>query len=431
MKSIDGATPVSVVYLPAAAAMANPLTGFTGGAGFQLAYTLPQEGIAVPADYNNLGAKNATTGAPLTNFQPISFSIANLLNTSLTVGTLSVPDTSGYYTATVTGANAIFPAGAMLRSVGLQGYFTQIAGTWDSNGDGVIDALDTLAAPRHAISVTKTVNNGATTPVLDTTRRLAVDSAKCANCHEWFEGHGGNRVYQIQLCVQCHVGGLTTSGKGSSNAQVSTYYNTGFQGSGPFTTEEKDSLNRWTGLDWSTNPVAAYAIANPAAPDIALTFPQTTNNFKDMIHGIHAGPDRAMPIRIHRNRGGVQTIIDGVRTTYPGILKNCQACHTPTGYNVPTTGDLFASREEAINVAGNTTAVLAGAALVTANAGDLMTTPFTAACVSCHDSVPAQAHMKLNGGQIKVVRANLASVGESCAVCHGSGSAYDPVKVHQ
>jgi hypothetical protein len=39
--------------------------------------------------------------------------------------------------------------------------------------------------------------------------------------------------------------------------------------------------------------------------------------------------------------------------------------------------------------------------------------------------------MKLNGGQIKVSRTNLATAGESCAVCHGSGSDFDPVKIHK
>jgi hypothetical protein len=60
-----------------------------------------------------------------------------------------------------------------------------------------------------------------------------------------------------------------------------------------------------------------------------------------------------------------------------------------------------------------------------------MITPFTAACVTCHDSAPAQAHMILNGGQIKVNRSALNSAGESCAVCHGAGAEFDPVKVHK
>ncbi|MDP1831660.1 MAG: OmcA/MtrC family decaheme c-type cytochrome [Geothrix sp.] len=411
----------AVTFSPAAAGLTAPLTGFTGSPSFLLAWAMAQDGVAAPSDYNNLLTANGAPSA--SNFQPRSVSIAALLDTNkaLTDGTLSAPDAAGIYTATVVGPTRIFPAGATLRSVGLQGYFTQVAGTWDSNGDGAITTLDTLAGARHAVSVMAYVDNSTASP----RRRTAIDSAKCASCHEWFEGHGGNRVYEVQLCVQCHLPGLTTSGKGASNTQISNYYPS-------FTINDKDSLTRWSGVDFNTsNPVAAYAAANPASPDIALTFPQTTNNFKDMIHGIHAGKDRTTPIRIVRNRNTVQVVVDGGRIGFPGILNNCASCHTYNGYNVPTTGTLLATREEAINAAGNTTAALVTAALATANATDLMITPFTAACVTCHDSTAARAHMTLNGGQIKVNRSALNTAGEACAVCHGIGSTYDPVVIHK
>jgi hypothetical protein len=196
-----------------------------------------------------------------------------LLSTaSSATGAIAGPDASGYYTATILNK---FPAGAMLRSVSLQGYFSQVT---------PVTVPATADVPRHAVSVVKAITG-------DTVRRTAIDSAKCASCHEWFEGHGGNRVYQVQVCVTCHVPGLTTSGKGSTNTQVSNYYPS-------FTANDKDSLTRWTGVDFLTsNPAAAYAAANTASPDIALLFPQTTNNFKDMIHGIHAGkrPHHAHP----------------------------------------------------------------------------------------------------------------------------------------
>ena len=83
-----------------------------------------------------------------------------------------------------------------MRSVSLQGYFTQVS----------------PAEARHAISVVKTVTG-------DSVRRKVVDATKCANCHEWFEGHGGNRVIGREtgnaelVCVLCHVPGLATSGR--------------------------------------------------------------------------------------------------------------------------------------------------------------------------------------------------------------------------
>ncbi len=414
MAEKDGATPAPVVFSAAAAGMANPLTGFTGSPSFQLAWAMQQEGIASPADFNNLLTAD---GAPSSsNYQPRSVSIAALLDTGKTLsdGTLSAPDASGYYTATIVGAARIFPAGAKLRTVGLQGYFTQNAGTWDSDNNGVIDASDTLAAARHSISVTKTLTG-------ETARRVAVDNNKCMSCHEWFEGHGGNRVYDINICLQCHLPGLVTSGKGIADAELSTYYNANL-----FTANDKESLTKWTGVSFATNPVTAGNV------NVGLLFPQTSNNMKDMIHGLHAGKDRTSPIQIVRNRlPGALNVIDGARIGFPGILNNCQMCHTYNGYNVPTSGALLATRDQAINVAGNTTPALAKAALATSNATDLMITPFTATCFSCHDSAPAQAHMKLNGGQIRVARSALATAGESCAACHRSGADFDPVKVHK
>ncbi len=160
-------------------------------------------------------------------------------------------------------------------------------------------------------------------------------------------------------------------------------------------------------------------------------FPQTTNNLKDMIHGIHAGKDRTTPIKIVRDRTpSAVNIINGANISFPGILNNCQSCHTSTGYSsIPAAA--LATREEAINTSGNTTTALAKAALGLINTTDKMITPYTAACVTCHDSSAAQAHMVTNGGQIKVNRSALNVAGEACAVCHGSGSQYDVTVVHK
>ncbi|MFA6441125.1 MAG: OmcA/MtrC family decaheme c-type cytochrome, partial [Sterolibacterium sp.] len=91
------------------AAMANPLAGFTGGPSFLLAYAMSQDGVTTPVDYNNLGRTNA---------QPISVSLANLLdsNRTTTTGTLSARDADGYYTANIVGTAVVFPVGAKLRT---------------------------------------------------------------------------------------------------------------------------------------------------------------------------------------------------------------------------------------------------------------------------------------------------------------------------
>jgi OmcA/MtrC family decaheme c-type cytochrome len=386
--SADG-TPVT--YRAPAAAMADPLTGFTGSPGFLLAYATAQDGVAAPIDYNNTGVKQA---------QAVSVSIANLLDTTKTAdGSLSAAaDANGYYTATLKGTGTKkFPVGAKLRAVGLQGYFTQ-------------NALATggVATARHAISVVKAVTG-------DAVRRTVVDPAKCSSCHEWFEGHGGNRVYQTQVCVMCHTPGLATSGRGMSDAALMAY---------PFTAADVKILGYWN--------------FDKTLPNAALNLPVVTNDFKDMIHGIHAGRERVTPFVDARDRTpSAITLLDFKRMDFPGKLNACETCHmtgtaAATTYNTVPAGAL-ASTYESVNAAYAATPTPANAklALNTANPEDKVTTPFAAACVSCHDSALAQGHMSREGGQIKVSRSAMNLAGEGCALCHGAGTDFDPVKVHK
>ncbi|MEO8652569.1 MAG: OmcA/MtrC family decaheme c-type cytochrome, partial [Ramlibacter sp.] len=117
---VDGAP---ATFKAPATAMSAPLDGFTGSPSFLLAYATDAtatDGISAPADYTNAGVKQA---------QPISVSIANLLDTAKAAdGSMSGPDASGYYTATLLGTGTKkFPVGAKMRAVALQGYFTQVS----------------------------------------------------------------------------------------------------------------------------------------------------------------------------------------------------------------------------------------------------------------------------------------------------------------
>ena len=129
------------------------LSGFSGSPSFLLAYA---DGTDTTVDFNNKGQAAA---------QPVSVSIAYLLAAGNTRGTITGP-VSGVYTATITAAAYNFPVGSTMRTVALQGYFTQVAGT------GGIAAN----AARHTLSVVKTVTG-------DTARRSVIDPAKCGACH--------------------------------------------------------------------------------------------------------------------------------------------------------------------------------------------------------------------------------------------------------
>ncbi len=365
-------------------------TGFTGSPGFLLAWAESQDGITTPVDYNNQVAQVGKQ--------------AQAKTATLTGAT--GPDSSGYFTRVVPSASA-FPAGAKMRAVALQSYYTQAAGT------GGIAA----ATGRHTISAVKAVTG-------DTERRKVVDPAKCSNCHEWFEGHGGSRVFAPEspslVCVLCHVPGMATSGRGISDATWDTYV-----AAGRLSAADDKILTDWGFDKTKTNR--------------ALQFPVTTNNMKDMIHGIHKGRERVTPFMDARDRTpSAITLLDFRRMDFPGKINNCETCHIAGTYSNVSTSALASTYEsiDAAYKAGPATTALAKAALNQANADDKVTSPFAAACVSCHDSVAAQSHAATQGGLIQGTRTAFQAkatpgAGEACATCHGTGKAEDIAVKHK
>lgn len=329
------------------------LTGFTGSPGFLVAYAKSQDGIASPVDYNQLGKAAA---------QPASVSIQAIWNG--TQGTLAGPDGEGYYIATINGSNNAgrYPAGAVMRAVSLQGYFSQDVGN--------TPATTTDDVARHTISVVRTVTG-------DTERRSVVDPAKCANCHELLELHGGNRVYETQVCVICHNPNLSSSGRGANPANV-------------------DAANK------AALQAAGYDPANP------LTWPEATNNFKDMIHGIHASGVRAFNFEFVRDRGTSGVFYyDWSEVTFPGIPSNCETCHKPGTFDTDLDAGVLMSTDRTTSVANGqdpTTAAVVAARGTVPNATDWVNSPTASACFMCHDSNGAANHFGQMGGVIDANR---------------------------
>ncbi len=114
--------------------------------------------------------------------------------------------------------------------------------------------------------------------------------------------------------------------------------------------------------------------------------------FATMIHKIHRGKELVNQYKIGNTSFN--------EVGYPGDLRNCSACHVNGSEQLPLSTDLATvkSPNAAIPVMGKT----------------------TAACLACHDSLPAAAHASVNTG----------SLGESCATCHGSSSDFSVSKVH-
>jgi OmcA/MtrC family decaheme c-type cytochrome len=178
-----------------------------------------------------------------------------------------------------------------------------------------------------------------------TPRRQIVDINSCNRCHERIRFHGGGgRDNNPDHCVTCHNPSMT-----SSNVQT-----------------------------------------------------ETSNNFKDMIHAIHAGDPvggagmRENPYIFIRGNvdatTGGQGLHDFSRVGYPSRLSDCRTCHFEGTYRLPLAGNILSSTY--IHDLDDPTQ-------------SLKITPASAACTSCHDSAGARGHMERTGGMFFATQAEI------------------------
>jgi len=361
--------------------------------GFLMAWSEAQDGIAAPADYNNLGRNGG---------QPVSVSLGGLVNAG------GVTCSGSECVADFSATGDAFPAGAMMRAIGLQSYFQ-----FDSDGDEAQDiSLHTLSAVMAVAG--------------DAVRREVVDPKKCGSCHEWFEGHGGNRVIGLPLepegptqalvCAFCHVPNLSSSGRSINPANAASRPNTG----------EPSTAT----VDLGTSNTA--------------TWPEDSNNLKDMIHGIHASAARTTEFEFVRGRN------DGIyynwsEVTFPAEngARNCLLCHLEGTYELPLANNVLGTtvRTTSTNdgLDGDDFATVGSARDNVPSATDWVNSPTASTCYMCHTGDATVAHIRQNGGFISIANPDEfdftqrqdSDTAESCVVCHGGGSIVDLNVVHQ
>jgi OmcA/MtrC family decaheme c-type cytochrome len=477
------ATNVPVPFNVFASATNNPVTlekeiwdNFAGAPSVYFVYAVPQDGIQRPAEFNASSSIYLRT-----------------LWKGTSSGTLTGPDTSGWYTATIT--NVAIPDSASMLTGGL-GYSYNVKSTLPLTQTNLTDypavkstvptgSLSTqlttgmpnitggliVIAPnvqKVASAGCPTANNDATQCVLTGSsagayiaRRPIVEDARCNACHQELGTftedafHAGQRN-DGTTCSWCHTPNRTSSA-------------------------------------WSADSTS-------------------------FVHAIHAGAKRADKYTWH----AASTTEGFWDITYPGVLNQCETCHLPNtydfsasasasvvdnrlyrtvgqGYYVGTVGALIPSFSYsstavppgcvkpdigysaqtdvgvfAINqyanygpVAANgsvdgTTNVTSGTnygAGFSYNAGTaaagsnqckpdgtaynipaggtypadpttLVTSPTVTVCIACHDSSQAVAHFKINAASVYEPRSTALSKPETCLVCHGQGRIGDISVMH-
>ncbi len=203
-------------------------------------------------------------------------------------------------------------------------------------------------------------------------RRTSVELASCNSCHSSLVFHGSNRTDDIDGCVTCH------------------------------NPRNTDKRVREEAMDPPTDGKDEESI-----------------DFKTMVHGIHAAAMRESALEIVGFRGFSTHRYTEEEVHYPGDLSNCTACHTQSGYTLPLAGGVLGTTIDTGEDRADPT-------------DDVVITPASAACSSCHDDKVAISHMESNGGNFATSQAAIDSgeVVEECSVCHGEGRSADVSAVH-
>lgn len=150
-----------------------------------------------------------------------------------------------------------------------------------------------------------------------------------------------------------------------------------------------------------------------SACEMELGLDDEAIDLKRMIHRIHAGNVGIC--------GYGNSAHDYNGLVYPGHLNNCEGCHLAnTFYPVDptvipgTTVDVGADRSSLVD--------------------DVVISPNSSVCSSCHTSDLAKQHMMQNGGDFAATKAEtgaLVSAGvETCSLCHGPGRSADVRDMH-
>jgi OmcA/MtrC family decaheme c-type cytochrome len=371
----------------------EPIPGFSGGPSFYVVYSVPQDGITAPADFNarsNVALANllVTAGSPKQG--SITFDAAtNSFTATLTGDTVGQPlPTTGTKPAAVAASPIFVPASAKMLTGSLIGNFVQknIA-AYPYTAANVTVSPNTSASGglnRDVLAVQKVATGF-------TARRAIVDNAKCGKCHEQLGlsivFHGGARN-DATLCAFCHTANQTSSG--------------------------------WTA------------------------------NASSFVHGIHAAAKRSVPYTWH----AVSATDTYYNVTYPGYLRNCEQCHL-TGTNDLSASAYTANKAALFSnllwptvAAGkydgaSSTAYTLSPYVIKDNVTDygkvfsytpatdvtvpaaattLVSSPIASACFSCHDTNIAKAHMILQGGSLYEARSTALQKTETCVVCHGTAA---------
>jgi OmcA/MtrC family decaheme c-type cytochrome len=369
-------------------------TGFMGSPSAQWVWSVPQDGVNAPVDYNAAASvylRDLWSGVILP-----------------AVATLTGPDAEGYYTVTRTGT--VVPTTARMYTGGM-GY------SYNARSAQPLTQTNLAAYP-----VTNPANTFYTGPlksggliVIAPNKTPPAATAGCdASNGEFGCNANGTFVARRAIvedvrCNKCHQ-------------ELGTFTEDAFHAG---------QRNDGTTCSWCHTPNRASS--------------GWTADSTQIMHAIHGAEKRNDPYRWHA--ASADASFENI--VYPGVLARCEQCHVPGSYDFANTAsanavglgtvDQLDKRLQRVTASGTLTASFSLAPYVMAGldyganlaATNLVLSPTVAVCSGCHDSVLARSHMEVNGGSFYQTRAIALGRTEQCFVCHSSGKIADTKVVHE
>jgi len=438
-KTVNGTTS-NITTLPVTA------TEFTGGPSLYVAYGVPQDGIAAPADFNISASASLASIAAATVNSTTTSSLAS-----------KTADANGYFTATLIGAaNMTIPTNATIITGVMLGHFTQTAAS--SGQAAAIDIQSQL--------VMKPLDGTAG-------RRALVSTAKCNACHAQLGTspyfHGGDRN-DPQSCNICHNANRTSSGWSADSSTFVHGIHAANKRSVDFSWHAVDLDDNYSNLDYPGRlkncnqchlpNTVNFGISEAAVPNMLWSTTATgkfvgTSNLavKNVTSYSYAATGGGtLPDGTTTTAAGVCVKTLGTATSAnpktqpaltvasmsPYVVKGIDTLSAPDyGWGFTTNFTAAATTTPTCSPSGVVLPVLAAGAVRQASPASLVNSPISSACFACHDTAANKLHFEAMGGAIYATRASVSDasgnlvVRESCLTCHGAGKAYDAAVVHQ
>lgn len=422
----------------------NPKTGdkeiwdnFMGAPSVYFVFSVPQDGISAPSDYN------ATVNGYLKK-------LWNGTATSGTgAGTLTGPDGSGYYTATLTGVT--IPASAVMLTGGL-GYSYNVTSTLpltQTNLDNYpVTAATASGQTNQQGGLIVIAPNAGKLATGFTGRRPIVEDARCNACHQELGTftkdafHAGQRN-DGTTCSWCHTPNKTSSGWSADSTYFVHAIHAAAKRTKPFTWDATSLTESFANVSFPGILKDCQTCHLPGTYDFSVDASAAAlpnKQLRTVATGAFIGTV-GQQITTYSGAGCATTAASAPGTDlgvfelspYAPLASTTVFPAAPS----PSFGSGF-SFNAGLN-ATNASCAADGTVIpsnppggtLAASSATLVNSPVAGVCFSCHDSDADRAHFELNGGSIYRARGEALNAIETCMICHGSGKIADIAVVHQ